>query len=64
MLGPGDRIVEHEKVVADIVEAVCIPPVMQSGGKRLRAQFLVENAEADFLRGLDLAGVARQPDGQ
>ena len=56
----GKRRVEHQKMVADFIEAIGVAP---RGGAEVglpRAELIVKDAVADFLGGGDLGGVARE----
>ena len=59
---PGsDRVIDHQQVVRDGVERVDVAPERPGLGIGHRAQFLVEDPVAQCLRGIEVAGRARDP---
>ena len=63
-VGAGNRRVEHQQMVASLVETVGVALLQRMQQLALGAQLLIEYAEPHLLRGGDLGRVARQTDFQ
>ena len=54
-------VVEHQEVIADLVELVPVAALPRGAGLRVRSHDLVEDAVAQRLRRVDIGGVLGQP---